>query len=260
MSTFFPNNLDDLIQDPQFRSLFVIDPMMVSTGIYYGFPACCVEHFCVHGRNLNHSAYQNHPMSGTGYVPCPQCLEMSKDKETFSEYINANRYCSDTFPSQQINLIDVELHKFFSILCYRMYNNPLAEIKSYSMLSYLVNEIDKSNPIYLYIKGFKINVSAIGLSNKEEFSYMVENNHFCNNQLESILAWQELLEASAGIVLPKQDIWTHIYNGEFNLVHSPENIPQTQANSPRTYEKIETANLIVKKKISYNHFESIMSA
>lgn len=259
MSIFFPNNLENLVRDPQFRNLFVIDPMMVSTGIYYGFPACCIEHFCLHGQTLNNSTYQNHPMSGTGYVPCPHCLESSKDKDTFAEYINANRYCAEPFPSQQVNLIDVELHKFFALLCYKMYKDPLSEIKTYSKLSYLVNEIEKENPVYLYVKGYKINVTAIGIKDKENFCYMVENDSFCSSQLETIFTWHEIQEFQAGLEFPTDEIWNLIFNGNFNIIVYETEKPSLQhIEESQNINQNEEISIIKKQNNSPIHFASVI--
>lgn len=218
MTTFFPNNIENLIQDDYFRNLFTLDPMLVSTGVYYGFPSCCIEHFC-DNKNKNTLDYEDHPMNGTGYLPCPHCIERTKDLETFSEYINENRYCTQPFPSKQTEIIDENLDKFFAYLCYQLYQNPLKELKAYSKLSYLINEIDESNPIYLYIKGFKINVSSISITDKKQFLYMISNNQFCSTQLACIFEWQNKQEAKNGIKFPASELMQHIHNEEFNLIY-----------------------------------------
>ena len=88
MNTFFPNNLNDLISITQFIKLFSEAPLLAITGSYYGFPVCCIEFFCNgldNSLNIDVNEADNeencHPMIGTGYVPCPHCVEQSKDKE-----------------------------------------------------------------------------------------------------------------------------------------------------------------------------------
>lgn len=235
MNYFFPKNINDMISDPKFRQLFTEAPLLASTGAYYGFPICCVEFFCNHKDNSFNSVHTHdknqHPMHGTGYVPCPDCVENSKDKDLFSRLINEHRYCPTPFPSQSDveHSIYEDLHKFFAFLAYKMYRNPLEELKKYSHLSYIVNEILSDSPIYLYYKGYKINVTAIGINNKQDFGYMVENNAFCANQLENLLEWHQIQEASSGSTFDYSGIWDCICKAEFDIV-------QIKA---RTYETVK---------------------
>lgn len=278
MNHFFPKNINELISNPKFRQLFSEAPLLASTGAYYGFPICCVEFFCNHqdnSFNTDHSEKNQHPMNGTGYVPCPHCIEKSKDKENFSQLINAHRYCPSPFPSQsdaEHNIYE-DLHKFFAFLAYKMYRNPLVELKKYSHLSYIVNEILTENPIFLYYKGHKINVTAIGINNKQDFGYMVENNAFCANQLENLLEWHKLQESLSGLIFDYSGIWDCICKSEFDIIQSKPRVYEVQipkelsdnshkmeANIPKeTLQDIPNHNSVTlsKKIVKKNHFSLI---
>lgn len=275
MNYFFPNNIDILIKNPKFRQIFSEAPLLASTGAYYGFPVCCVEFFC----NSTHNSFNSvdsqsnypHPMNGTGYVPCPQCIERSKDKENFSNLINEHRFCPKLFPSNTEHNIDNDLHKFFAYLAYNMYKNPLKELKKYAHISYLINEILDENPIYLYYKDHKINVTAIGIVNKQDFGYMVENNIFCANQLENLLEWHKIQKSQQGVEFNYSNIWDSICKNEFDIKQPSINIkniePSTnhsvyleETNHPnyKTESEIQTRNhQSIKRNIRKNHFSTV---
>lgn len=257
MPTFFPNSIDELIINPQFRNLFVQNPMTVSTGIYYGFPACCIEHFCQQNSacnsHIDNSKKDNHPMLGTGYLPCPQCYEDSKNKEFFTQLINNNRFSPLDFPAVAVDIINEDEDKFFALLCYKLYKNPLEEIKSYSKLSYLINEIDTSNKIYLYTQGYKINVSAINIKDKNTFMYMVENNQFHSTQLEKILEWQKKQDLRYGNNFPFSIIMQNILQGSFALSFEEEEELTDCVEESNTSEDIDMC-LISKQHPNISHF------
>lgn len=67
-------------------------------GQYFGFPACCIKHFCenAHVPCWATNLYgENFMLNGTGYVACPEC--MKKTKEELIDIINKNRYANYKF-------------------------------------------------------------------------------------------------------------------------------------------------------------------
>lgn len=270
MKQFFPKDINDLISNTQFRKLFIEAPLLATTGAYYGFPVCCIEFFC-HGldSSLMNSIDNDdsHPMIGTGYVPCPHCLDMSRDKKYFSDLINQHRFCPHHFPSNTEHNIDEDLHKFFAFISYKMYRNPLEELKKYPNLSYLLNDILSDDPIYLYYKGHKINVTAIGIKNKQDFGYMVENNAFCANQLENLLEWYQIQEAKLGVNFDYSGLWDCICRNEFEIISpkdkqafyvKPENIEiQTNDFSLEKQSNPNSHYQSTKRNVSRNHFSMI---
>lgn len=59
-------------------------------GDYYGYPACCVEHFC----NTTGTTTPSH-FDGTGFVPCPTCEERSMNELVVE--IHRQRKCPTPF-------------------------------------------------------------------------------------------------------------------------------------------------------------------
>ena len=43
----------------------------IETGIYYGYPKCCIVDFCVRGYKMTKEQEQVH--KNIGFVPCPKC-------------------------------------------------------------------------------------------------------------------------------------------------------------------------------------------
>lgn len=72
----------------------------IELGRYFGYPDCCIEAFLdrlyTPGDVLEDSNKVNNKMHGTGYVPCPDCYE--KSKEELISTIKANRICKEPFP------------------------------------------------------------------------------------------------------------------------------------------------------------------
>lgn len=66
-----------------------------STGIWFGFPKCCIAAF----EHLEHMSKdtENWPLIGTGFVPCEKCAT-TKTEEQLIQEISANRFCPAPFP------------------------------------------------------------------------------------------------------------------------------------------------------------------
>lgn len=79
-------------------------------GPYYGYPKCCIDYFFSEGYDLY--KYPN-PLLGTGYVPCKDCC--NKSKEELITIINSNRFCKKPFPNCEGTVIkkNGELYKHF---------------------------------------------------------------------------------------------------------------------------------------------------
>lgn len=64
-------------------------------GLYFGYPQCCINSFIKHATvPLWYESITLYPegrkLSGTGYVPCPECNAKFTEKELIDN-INKNR-------------------------------------------------------------------------------------------------------------------------------------------------------------------------
>lgn len=83
-----------------------MDP--VELGRYFGYPDCCILHFC--GRAvvmqmgyLKMAAIPpGNPFDETGYVPCPSCRQ-NRTKEHMLATITQNRKCPLPFPEDGLS-------------------------------------------------------------------------------------------------------------------------------------------------------------
>jgi hypothetical protein len=64
-------------------------------GLYLGFPECCIKSFRVRGACDIEPGF---PLEGTGYVPCPKCIDKSEDE--LKAAIEKNRLCPYPFPEE----------------------------------------------------------------------------------------------------------------------------------------------------------------
>ncbi len=63
-------------------------------GDYLGYPECCVEYFIE--TYERHPLIGNHPLIGTGFMPCLCCGDKSAEEMTMT--INRNRKWGEKFP------------------------------------------------------------------------------------------------------------------------------------------------------------------
>lgn len=77
-------------------------------GEYYGYPECCVSHFVkmVGNPSWNNYVYGSWA-EGTGYIPCPECLE--RPKRDVIKAISDNRRQRTRFPNGDFRLCKLEL-------------------------------------------------------------------------------------------------------------------------------------------------------
>lgn len=67
---------------------------LVMTGLYYGYPPCCINEFCyffIKPRKIF-----KRKLHGTGYIPCSECNK--KSEEELLQIIAHNRQCETLFP------------------------------------------------------------------------------------------------------------------------------------------------------------------
>lgn len=75
-------------------------------GKYFGFPDCCIDYFMVNAGNWDLRYSEGFPLQGTGYVPCPCCL--NKSEQELINTINSKRFCPTEFPHEGIFKEDEE--------------------------------------------------------------------------------------------------------------------------------------------------------
>lgn len=69
-------------------------PSWVFTGLFYGFPLCCIKEFC----GLKHVALGRIKLQGTGYIPCSKCR--TKNEDELIKVISENRFDPEPFPEE----------------------------------------------------------------------------------------------------------------------------------------------------------------
>ena len=66
------------------------------SGIYYGYPVCCIDDFIYCGETKSYKSREKRKLDGTGYVPCSACNK--KSEEELVQAINDNRLHWQKFP------------------------------------------------------------------------------------------------------------------------------------------------------------------
>lgn len=64
-------------------------------GEYYGYPKCCIEHFC---SNIIKTDEQKIVAKSQGFIPCPDCTKRILDGEIKLEDLIKDRKCEFPFP------------------------------------------------------------------------------------------------------------------------------------------------------------------
>jgi hypothetical protein len=78
---------------------------IIEAGIYYGYPACCIEEFFEHRLRMHGNLPDHEPMAyhaprlcnGSGFQPCKHCNGFKTRLELETE-INQHRLCKEPFP------------------------------------------------------------------------------------------------------------------------------------------------------------------
>ena len=73
----------------------------ILSGVYYGFPRCCIEEFVLYAESGSYLERETRKLSGTGYVPCTKCNQ--KSEEELVKIINDNRLHWQKFPKDGPN-------------------------------------------------------------------------------------------------------------------------------------------------------------
>lgn len=86
------------------------------TGIYYGYPICCIEDFLIN-RGLPKkpkelTSNQKHVIDHKGFVPCDKCSILIKDTKDLKSLIK-NRICKEEYPN---NGSDEEHERFINTI------------------------------------------------------------------------------------------------------------------------------------------------
>lgn len=66
-------------------------------GRYYGYPTCCIKHFCRHLGSL--TWHQSRVHNGYGFIPCPYHAKKIYHGEITIESLITNRVCETEFPN-----------------------------------------------------------------------------------------------------------------------------------------------------------------
>ena len=69
-------------------------PGWVFTGLFYGFPICCIKDF----TELKHTGMEQFKLIGSGYIPCSNCA--TKSESELIKIIADNRFDPEPFPEQ----------------------------------------------------------------------------------------------------------------------------------------------------------------
>ncbi len=116
----------------QINRLYDDQPGFLSSGLYFGFPICCIDAFC---SGETQTVIKNHPLlesSGTGFVPCLECAkEVAKDWPNFlAEKILKNRICQGAWPDGDNAKDKTEFFKFFIELTRALGYDPKEEAQA----------------------------------------------------------------------------------------------------------------------------------
>lgn len=68
---------------------------LMERGLYFGYPVCCVLEFCRKYQMGCHVGVPNSKFIGSGYVPCPACVE--QPVEDVLAYIQKHRHAPSPF-------------------------------------------------------------------------------------------------------------------------------------------------------------------
>ena len=67
----------------------------IETGIYYGYPKCCIVDFCTRGFKMTKE--QNEVHKNIGFVPCPKCSKKIIDGKATLKSLIKKRVCQKPF-------------------------------------------------------------------------------------------------------------------------------------------------------------------
>jgi uncharacterized protein YegP (UPF0339 family) len=135
MTSLISEKLDNMFSKHKnkIKEIFLTQPGFAASGLFYGFPICCVESFVNFKQLEVFEKYPNIPSSGTGFVPCICCAKNIHTlwPETLN-IIAQNRFCTNTFPEQESNKDEAD--NFFIMLSRFLGLNPkeMAETLSYN--------------------------------------------------------------------------------------------------------------------------------
>lgn len=119
------------------RQVFLLDPYFAATGLFFGFPECCIEGFITDYNEKTKVHYPEAPFIGTGFVPCICCAESATHNwPEFKAKIEKNRISTLPFPEDNN---DAQRYRFFYQLTDKLGYDPK-----------LLREID-DDPIFLSV-------------------------------------------------------------------------------------------------------------
>lgn len=88
------NNVEDeLIEKVSIAIKYPDKKRWVALGIYFGYPACCIEDFC---KDTTITTKQK-DLCKDGFIPCPDCCEKITSRVQLKDLIT-NRICKTPFP------------------------------------------------------------------------------------------------------------------------------------------------------------------
>ena len=68
----------------------------IITGLYYGYPICCIIDFCKRGYKM--TVEQKKFQNGNGFIPCPTCAKKLLSKQVTIKKLLKDRICQSPFP------------------------------------------------------------------------------------------------------------------------------------------------------------------
>ena len=68
----------------------------VDSGVYYGYPKCCIINFCERGYKKTKEQVEI-GKNNIGFIPCPSCSKKVVNKEITLKSLIKNRECKKPF-------------------------------------------------------------------------------------------------------------------------------------------------------------------
>ena len=137
-------------------SSFKEEPGLTASGLFYGFPECCISSFAKFEQLEVFEKFPDLPSIGTGFVPCIKCAPKVKlNWLAFKkENIIKNRHCKEEFPAMEVKRSDY--HLFFIKLSCELGIDPFEASKSFKDGKEIRKILRQSKPK----KKSKIKISA----------------------------------------------------------------------------------------------------
>ena len=121
---------------------------MIESGVYYGYPKCCIEEFVAHYLGMcGFMGYEPRPerkFTGTGYVPCACCDK--KEEDQLRSIIYTYRLAPMSFPGDTSTTL---FHSYRETLCNRGVLLRLfidSDPRRHAQVEYLISCLSHGHP------------------------------------------------------------------------------------------------------------------